>query len=75
MNRRRIQNAAKQGGSVWLDHQEVPVRCHIDTLQGLSAHADRKELKAWLGAIPEVRRVGLHHGEVSAQRALVNFLR
>lgn len=72
---RRIQNAAKQGGSVWLDHQEVPVRCHIDTLQGLSAHADRKELKAWLGAIPEVRRVGLHHGEVIAQRALVNFLR
>lgn len=71
---RRIQDAAKQSGSVWLDGQEVPVRCRIDTLQGLSAHADRKELAAWLGKIPQVRRVALHHGEISAQRALVRFL-
>ena len=71
---RRIQNASKQGGAVWMDGQEVPVRCHIDTLQGLSAHADRKELAAWLRAIPDVKRVGLHHGEVSAQRALVTYL-
>lgn len=72
---RRIQDAAKQGGAVWLDGQEVPVRCRIDTLKGLSAHADRKELAAWLRAIPQVRRVALHHGEADAQRALVSFLR
>lgn len=72
---RRIQDAAKSGGGVWLDGQEVPVRCRIDTLRGLSAHADRKELAAWLGAIPGVKRVALHHGEVSAQRALISFLR
>jgi metallo-beta-lactamase family protein len=71
---RRIQDASKRGGGVWLDGQEVPVRCRVDTLRGLSAHADRSELAAWLGAIPEVRRVALHHGEVSAQRALVSFL-
>lgn len=71
---RRIQDAAKKGGAVWLDGQEVPVRCHIDTLQGLSAHADRKELASWLRAIPQVRRVGLHHGEASAQRSLVSYL-
>ncbi len=71
---RRIQDAARSGGSVWLDGQEVPVRARIDTLRGLSAHADRKELAAWLRAIPDVRRVALHHGEVSAQRALVTFL-
>lgn len=71
---RRIQDASKRGGGVWLDGQEVPVRCRVDTLRGLSAHADRRELAAWLGAIPEVRRVALHHGEVSAQRALVSFL-
>jgi len=52
----------------------VPVRCRIDTLRGLSAHADRKELATWLGAIPGVKRVALHHGEVSAQRALVSYL-
>ncbi len=72
---RRIQDAAKLGKPVWLDGQEVPVRARIDTLRGLSAHADRTELKAWLGAIPQVKRVALHHGEVNAQRALVSFLR
>ena len=59
---------------MWLDGQEVPVRARIDTLRGLSAHADRTELRAWLGAIPGVKRVALHHGEVNAQRALVSFL-
>ncbi len=71
---RRIQDAGRSGGKVWLDGQEVPVRARIDTLRGLSAHADRKELAAWLGAIPQVKRVALHHGEVSAQRALVSYL-
>lgn len=72
---RRIQDAARTGGKVWLDGQEVQVRARIDTLRGLSAHADRKELAAWLGHIPQVKRVALHHGEVSAQRALVDYLR
>jgi len=71
---RRIQDAAKNGASVWLDGQEVPVRCRVDTLRGLSAHADRRELKAWVGAIPNLKRVGLHHGEAAAQRALAAFL-
>lgn len=71
---RRIQDAAASGKPVWLDGQEVPVRARIDTLRGLSAHADRKELAAWLSAIPEVKRVALHHGEVSAQQALVRYL-
>lgn len=71
---RRIQDASRSGGSVWLEGQEVPVRARIDTLRGLSAHADRNELAAWLRAIPRVKRVALHHGEVSAQRALATFL-
>lgn len=71
---RRIQDASRTGGSVWLEGQEVPVRARIDTLRGLSAHADRNELAAWLRAIPRVKRVALHHGEVSAQRALATFL-
>ena len=71
---RRIQEAAQVGGSVWLDNEEVPVRARIETLRGLSAHADRGELKAWLGSIGGVKRVALHHGEASAQRDLVAYL-
>lgn len=66
---RRIQEAAEHGGSVWLDGADVPVRARVATLKGLSAHADRKELLGWMRAIPEVRRVALHHGDVESQDA------
>ena len=61
--------AAKTRKTVWLDHEEVPVNAHIKSLSGLSAHADRNELWQWLSAIPNVKRVALHHGEVHAQKA------
>jgi metallo-beta-lactamase family protein len=66
---RGIQRAATRGGRVWLDHEEVRVRAHVETLSGLSAHADRRELARWLGAIPDVQQVALHHGEPKAQRS------
>lgn len=64
---RRIQEAAKRGGKVRVDGEEVLVRARVATLRGLSAHADRKELRGWLASIPGVRRVALHHGDVEAQ--------
>jgi metallo-beta-lactamase family protein len=70
---RKIQEAAKTGGTVWMNHAEVPVRARIETLRGLSAHADRDELLAWLGHIPNVRRVALHHGEAEAQHAFIDY--
>lgn len=66
---RAIQRAAARGGRVWLDHEEVKVRADVETLSGLSAHADRRELARWLNAIPNVKKVVLHHGEPKAQRA------
>jgi metallo-beta-lactamase family protein len=72
---RRIQDAARSGGRVRIDGEEVPVRAKISTLKGLSAHADRKELLAWVRHIPEVKRIALHHGDVSAQRAFAEWAR
>ncbi len=70
---RAIQQAGK-GGVVELDGRRVEVRARIETLSGLSAHADRDELAAWLGAIPDVRAVALHHGEPGAQAGLARVL-
>jgi metallo-beta-lactamase family protein len=70
---RAIQRAASRGGRVWLDHEEVRVRATVETLDGLSAHADRSELARWLRAIPDVRRIALHHGEPKAQRSFANW--
>jgi len=60
--------------TVRLEHEEIPVRAHIETLSGLSAHADRGELKAWLDAVPDVQRVALHHGEKDVQHKFANWL-
>lgn len=70
-----IQRAAARGGVVRLDGDEIAVRAEIETLSGLSAHADRGELRDWLIELPPVRTLGLHHGEPDAQRALAEWLK
>lgn len=60
--------------TIWLDGEQVEVRASVEMLSGLSAHADRGELRAWLEAIPDVRRVALHHGEVEAQQGFVRWM-
>jgi len=54
-----------------LHGREIPVRARIETLGGLSAHADRGEIVTWLKA-GGVRpgRVHLVHGEPEARDAL-----
>jgi metallo-beta-lactamase family protein len=65
---RAIQEAAKRrGATVELAGQRVAVRADVQTLSGLSAHADREELAAWVHAMPQVNAVALHHGEVAVQ--------
>jgi metallo-beta-lactamase family protein len=50
--------------------QEVPVRAAIETIPGLSGHADRSGLLRWLKPLPSPRRVFLTHGEVDSAQAL-----
>jgi metallo-beta-lactamase family protein len=58
---------------------EVELRATVEIINGYSAHADRTELAAWLGAVrgssPELRQVCLVHGEEEAQEALSGALR
>lgn len=48
----------------------VPVRAEVANLDSLSAHADRAQLLAWLGALAAPRRVFVTHGEPVAADAL-----
>jgi metallo-beta-lactamase family protein len=58
---------------------DVELRATVEIINGYSAHADRTELAAWLGAVrrssPKLRRVYLVHGEEEAQAALSERLR
>ena len=53
--------------------EEIPLRAHVEILNGYSAHADRNELAAWLDAVkatsPHLGPVFLVHGEPEAQEA------
>ncbi len=48
----------------------VPIRCEVQVLDNLSAHADQPDLLAWLGAGERPGRVVLNHGEPRAQDKL-----
>jgi metallo-beta-lactamase family protein len=58
---------------------DVPLRARVEILNGYSAHADRRELHAWLDAVkqssPNLSKVWLVHGEPAAQTALSERLR
>lgn len=49
----------------------VPIRCQVELLEGLSAHADQHELVDWVGRLdPLPRAVLLNHGEPAASDML-----
>lgn len=65
--------AAVVGGArtVKIHGQQVPIRADVAQLDSLSAHADRNELLAWIGALPSApQRVFVTHGEPVAADAL-----
>ena len=57
---------------------DVELRAKVEIINGYSAHADRTELAAWLGAVrgtsPALGTVCLVHGEKEAQEALSGAL-
>ena len=57
---------------------EIPLRAHVEVINGYSAHADRTELRAWLDAVkvtsPKLSGVHLVHGEPKAQDELQTSL-
>ena len=58
---------------------EVPLRAHVEVINGYSAHADRVELASWIDRVREqsreLARVWLVHGEPPAQEELATSLR
>ena len=77
------------GGDTWADAdahcgtgplrihgRDIPVRATIETLDGLSARADREDLLRWLGGFTRAPRVAyVVHGEPAAARSLADAIR
>ena len=61
---------------VKIQGEEVPVRATVRSLEGLSAHADREELLAWLSGFTQPpKQTYLVHGEPEQARALAATIR
>src|SRR3989344_3181012 len=70
---RRIHDGAR---SVTLFGEEVPVRCHIESIYGYSAHADQGTLFEFVRSHSDtLKKVFLVHGEPKASLVLVQRLR
>jgi len=68
---RRIIDGAKQ---IHIFGEEIPVRAHIHTINGFSAHADRDELLAW-HAHTRAKRTFLVHGEDDVMHHFASHLK
>ena len=68
---RRIQDGEE---TIRMHGIEVPVRAAVETVSGLSGHADRSDLLRWLQPVTSPRKVFLTHGEVDSAEALAKEL-
>jgi len=56
--------------------EEVPVKCHVKTINGLSAHADQQELLQWLDNFKESPKLTfITHGETASANTLAEKLK
>jgi metallo-beta-lactamase family protein len=55
--------------------RDVPVGAAIESIPGLSGHADRSGLLRWLAPLARPKRVSLVHGEPDSADALAETLR
>jgi metallo-beta-lactamase family protein len=70
---RRIQNGESE---VRIMKQWIPVRCHIEKVEGFSAHADWKAVLKWLSGLPNTpKMVFTTHGEPDAAEAMAGHIR
>jgi metallo-beta-lactamase family protein len=71
---RKIQDGARV---VRIMKEDVPVRCHVERIGGLSAHADWKEVLRWLEPLEPTppHRVFTTHGEPEAAAAMASHIR
>ena len=55
---------------------EIPVVCHVEKIEGLSAHADRSELLSWLTNFNDhPKNTFVIHGELTTSKAFANTIK
>lgn len=70
---RRVQDGERE---VKIMKDWIPVRCHVEKVEGFSAHADWKAVLRWLEGLPAApKTVFTTHGEPDAAEAMAGHIR
>jgi metallo-beta-lactamase family protein len=70
---RRIQNGERE---VRIMNQWIPVRCHVERVEGFSAHADWNAVLRWLSGLPNTpKAVFTTHGEPDSAHEMAKHIR
>lgn len=70
---RRVQDGERE---VKIMKQWVPVKCHVEKVEGFSAHADWKAVLQWLEGLPNApKMIFTTHGEPEAAEAMAQHIR
>lgn len=70
---RRIQDGERE---VRIMKNWIPVRCHVERVEGFSAHADWKAVLRWLEGLPNTpKTIFTTHGEPDAAEAMAQHIR
>jgi len=70
---RRVQDGERE---VRIMKHWIPVRCHVEKVEGFSAHADWKAVLRWLGGLQNTpKMVFTTHGEPEAAEAMAGHIR
>ncbi len=70
---RRVQDGEKE---VKIMKNWIPVRCHVEKVEGFSAHADWKGVIRWLEGLPAApKMLFTTHGEPDAAEAMAGHIR
>lgn len=70
---RRVQEGERE---VKIMKHWIPVRCHVEKVEGFSAHADWKAVLQWLSGLRSIpKMVFTTHGEPEAAKAMAGHIR
>jgi len=69
---RRLQDGESP---VRIHKRDIDVRAHIDSIPGMSGHADQSELLRWVSGLPRPKLVFLTHGEPESASELASLMR
>jgi len=69
---RRLVDGVKE---IRIAGEDIQVRANLHTINGFSAHADRRDLLAWASHLPKRTRFIVVHGELKSAEAMATGLR